>query len=532
MHKLKPFPLIRLGWTLLLIGLLAGPQAAALAVGPTPAAPAGPALMIPKPTAAADPATPTPTASPTAAAAATGDASPAATPLPVAPAPASGAAAPDGFRPVLAGTGVQLFRRDYPNGSPDFVQVIDLGLGAAIKPLYGQVAASRVGAGPYGGDDPRLTRQSLAQFWQEANQSGSAFCVTNGQFFYAPEDPTRLPFALKVGGKIVSDGFDQKDFQGQRLMLELWDGRADIVPLSQATLYGSDAPDIVGGLAEDAPKSIKKSVGRTFVGVSDRDGDGQTEAVLILNTSTATQAEAAKTLREWGAAKVMMLDGGGSAQLSCQGKSYVYSDRPIPQALAVLAGSLPAASLISQPSWPVLVAGERLPIQIEVQNSGATAWKAGRTHLVVQKSPWGSDESIPLSQDARPGESVVFTWMTEPITQTGVFTATWRLTSGSQDFQGQPSRFGVIVIADQLKNRRSDLEGRVSKWNNQNPEQVAQQARNWIKDQPRISLLDFSVPIVDTLKIDLQDVIWIPLAMAPWVLVLVFAVYRVQRRPE
>jgi hypothetical protein len=60
---------------------------------------------------------------------------------------------------------------------------------------------------------------------------------------------------------------------------------------------------------------------------------------LIFSTKSARQVDAARVLRSFGADKVMMLDGGGSAQLLCDGKDYVQSDRPVPQAIAVFAGS-------------------------------------------------------------------------------------------------------------------------------------------------------------------------------------------------
>ena len=46
-------------------------------------------------------------------------------------------------------------------------------------------------------------------------------------------------------------------------------------------------------------------------------------------------------LRDFGADKVMMLDGGGSTQLICNHSVYVPSVRAIPQAIAVVAGGNP-----------------------------------------------------------------------------------------------------------------------------------------------------------------------------------------------
>jgi hypothetical protein len=160
-----------------------------------------------------------------------------------------------------------------------------------------------------------------------------------------PESPTRLPFPLKVNGQIVSDGYGKDQFKGKKLMLELWADHADIRELSKEALYSSSAPNIVAGLAEDAPKNIKKYVGRTFIGVVDKNGDERYETVLIFSTRTARQVDAASVLRSFGAYKLMMLDGGGSTQLICQDEAIIASERPIPQALGVRGGLPP------QP-WP------------------------------------------------------------------------------------------------------------------------------------------------------------------------------------
>lgn len=244
---------------------------------------------------------------------------------------------PEGFRLEKSGEGVQLFRKDYPGGSPDYVQVVDLASGAEVKLLHGAVVEERAGKGAYEGNDARFRYQSLAGYWQSAsNQTGRLFCVTSGTFFYMPEAPTRLPFPLKADGVYLTDGYASNQFEGKKLILELWPERADIQLLTKETFYSSSAPNILGGLAEDANKRALQQTGRTFAGVDDRNGDGVFETVLLISTRTATQAEAAEVLRSFGADKVMMLDGGGSAQLTCQGKALVYSERLLPQALAVL----------------------------------------------------------------------------------------------------------------------------------------------------------------------------------------------------
>ena len=260
--------------------------------------------------------------------------------IPVRPIPAAGAASiPDGFRLVLKDSGVLLYQKDYPKGNPDFVQVVDFNQGASLQVYYGQIAEPGEGQGVYGGDDPRIQPQTLRTYWQKFNSANTrAFCITNGQFFNMPETPTRLAFPLKVDGRIVSDGYGIDDHAGHQLMLEIWPDRVNIAELTPESLHASTAPDIIGGLDEEANKRAKKFVGRTFTGVDDRDGDGRDETLLIFSTLTARQTDAAEVLRGFGADKVMMLDGGGSTGLICEGKDYVASDRFIPQAVGIAAG--------------------------------------------------------------------------------------------------------------------------------------------------------------------------------------------------
>ncbi|HSF81977.1 MAG TPA: phosphodiester glycosidase family protein, partial [Anaerolineales bacterium] len=247
--------------------------------------------------------------------------------------------------------GVMLYRKNYNNGVPDYVQVIDLGLGAQVIPLHGGIAEARPAKGVYGGADPRFYSKTLQKYWRETKDLyPNTFCVTNGQFFYMLEYPTRLPFPLRIDSQVITEGYDQRGFPGQKLLLLLWPGKADIVPLDKDTLYNTSAPHAIAGLTEDARKSPTKYVGRTFVGVDDRDGNGQAEVVLIFSTRSARQNDAAEVLRSFGADRVMMFDGGGSAQLTCQGVDYVASERLLPQALGVVAAPARDAPQIKYPS--------------------------------------------------------------------------------------------------------------------------------------------------------------------------------------
>jgi hypothetical protein len=144
---------------------------------------------------------------------------------------------------------------------------------------------------------------------------------------------------MKMDGKVLTDGYGINEYPGQKLMLEIWKDHLDIRELTAENLYNSTAPNILGGLMEQANKKSKFFLGRTFIGVDDRNGDGLYEILIIFNTLTARQVDAAQTLQSFGAEKVMMLDGGGSTQLRCKNQFLIESERLIPQAVGILPGS-------------------------------------------------------------------------------------------------------------------------------------------------------------------------------------------------
>lgn len=293
---------------------------------------------------------------------------------------------PDGFYLISSAPGVSLYRKDYSGGSPDFVQVVELNAGARIVNLHGEIGEQRPGKGSYGGNDARIMSQSLEAFWRQLSaEHTNAFCVLNGQFFFMQESPTRLPFPLKVGDEIVSDGYGLNEFPDNKLILEIWPDRVNLNKLTHESLYSSSAPDIIGGLTQTANKRSDRYVGRTFVGVDDRDQDGTSETFLVFNSSISRQVDAAGVLHSFGADQVMMLDGGGSTQLICNGEGLIKSDRPIPQAIGILPAPAeylpasqpdPAQGEPAQDAEPLLIIpteeAASVPSGAEIQGAPAT----------------------------------------------------------------------------------------------------------------------------------------------------------------
>ena len=387
--------------------------------------------------------------------------------------------APSGFDLLDADLGVWLFSRPYRNGTPDYIQALDLAQGAQLRLLYAPIREPRTGKGVYDGDDPRFLQIPLGQFWGQAQaESPKAFCVSNGLFFYMPESPTRLAFPLKVDGKIITDGFGSHTYPGEHLMLELWQGHADIQPFSAEALHASDAPNIIAGLTEVANKRGKFAVARTFVGVDDRDQDGQFETILILNTSTGTQAEVAATLREFGAEKVMMLDGGGSTQLLCRSGSIIASERLIPQALAVIAGEPPAvaAELAVTPEWPVAVAGQPVTLTLTLSNTGVEAWTPGEHFLAIESGPLGDERKLEVSQETLPGASAVFAWKGAAYSSPGVYPLeiSFHMQKAEKAYASQSVPLQVVVLPPALEGRQSGMQEQVQEWRGASSEELQQ----------------------------------------------------------
>ena len=100
---------------------------------------------------------------------------------------------PPGFYLIDASIGWEMYRKDYQEGNPDFVQIIRLDKGAGIELLTSDIAKSGTDRGAYGGDNPKFFSRSLEDYWWEiSNNNINAVCVTNGSFFYMPEHPTKL----------------------------------------------------------------------------------------------------------------------------------------------------------------------------------------------------------------------------------------------------------------------------------------------------------------------------------------------------
>ncbi|MCC6956881.1 MAG: phosphodiester glycosidase family protein [Anaerolineales bacterium] len=449
--------------------------------------------------------------------------------LPPTPSPTVPPGTPPGFYYLDSALGVQLFKKDYPNGSPDYVQLIDLSQGARLELLHGELTELRETKGVYGGADPRLTSIPIQTYWGGVQaQEPEAFCVTNGGFFYMPEYPTRLAFPLKVDGVVVTDGWGIDTYVGQKLILQLWEDRAEIADLDQDALYGTSAPNAIGGLTEDANKRAKFSVGRTFIGLDDRDRDGVFETVLIFNTLTARQSGAAETLRSFGADKIMMLDGGGSTQLLCRSGWHIRSDRPLPSAIAVIAGVPPqvAVEVSAHSDWPVVLEGERLPVELQISNTGVLSWTPETTHFVLQTEQLEYEQRLDLAKTVPPGGTVVLQSRLIIPNRPGIVPVIIRVGVDYRGkvYQASPVRMRAVVLPFRLVQQRSELQLQVQRWAAQDPETVEKLASLWIERQQDESFGQLEPAAAP--QAHPSDLVLVPLLMLPGMAIIAWALAR------
>jgi len=249
---------------------------------------------------------------------------------------------PSGFYRIASasGTGVDVYRKDYSGGQPDYVAVVDLGR-ATVRSFAGAISGS--------GPDHRVGRKTHGAWWTDAKAqetSGRTLrFLVNGTFFSTSESPTPIAFGLKVGGAILSTGYSKnREYPGLEkvLRIDVANRKTSIAGWS-ADRFAGAAPDMIGALDPAADKSRTRYLPRTFAGILDQDGNGIMDHLLLFGSAYARQADADSVLRAFGAEQVVMLDGGGGTFVryrtgSSTSTVAVDTSRSAPHAIAVYSG--------------------------------------------------------------------------------------------------------------------------------------------------------------------------------------------------
>lgn len=238
---------------------------------------------------------------------------------------------PLGYRETHALPGVRMWRR----GTREYVQIVSPAEGGRIKLLNGEVRPSM-----YPGTT--FARKDIRDWWTHwKTADANAFSVANGQFFNMG-DPAKAPlaFSTKVDGVIHPGYGDAEEYPQGKLVLLLGENAYDVQAYGDdaAALFERAEREALVGLRPDMSKKAARRVGRTFIGVN---AAGE---AIILTTPGGTQRYATRILTAFGAErhKIMMLDGGGSAQLVTEKGLLVPSRggslRTVPQAIGIASG--------------------------------------------------------------------------------------------------------------------------------------------------------------------------------------------------
>ncbi len=401
---------------------------------------------------------------------------------------APGVDAPPGFTSILTADGVELFRKEYPGGTPDYVVWVNLARHARLVFLQGD----RLPSAGASAASPTFDRPPMEIHWQTLRKAHKdAFCIINGAFFPAGSSPAPLTFGLKSGGVILSEGAEGSD---PALMLEIGTASARISPYSPDGFRQSSAEHILVGLSSQADVDSQALKARTAVGVRDADGDGQAEVVLLFASKTTRQNDAVEVLRGFGAQEVMLLSDGDATQLWCNDQPYVYAEAGLPQVIGVRAGLIAEyeAVVARQSEWPVAVVGESVAVEIVLRNNGSQPWLPGEVFLRNQRNDWGAGERLELLQPVQPGDTVTFAFTTEVFARPGVHTGLWEAVRkdpaglrGERSISPRPIVVNAIVLPEELAARKQELEAQVREWARQRLENIEQLVLDWIEAQVR-----------------------------------------------
>ncbi len=241
--------------------------------------------------------------------------------------------APPGYRLVNWGRGVQVYRKDFQGGWPNFVTIVNLNRGS-IKSLTGSYINGRVEW------LPQRVYWSNAQTLAGPNRA--AIAVINGTYFnsdwWQGSLWTTLTLGLKVSGRVLSSG----TAVGPHARSFCFDATSATIRGNPQGIYGDrSVSDAIGTYSWDlVGDRDNQYTGRTLLGIRDDNGDGVAETVLFFTSNGETKQGALSTLDGFGSRDAVQLDGGSSTMLTVQGTEYITSKSPrtVPHAIAIYGG--------------------------------------------------------------------------------------------------------------------------------------------------------------------------------------------------
>jgi hypothetical protein len=180
----------------------------------------------------------------------------------------------------------------------------------------------------------KVGQMKFQDFWTKNNANGNLHILVNGTFFQEYDKPTGIAFGLKQNNKLITYGYGLHEFPGQNVTVSWSDSGISIEPYSRST-FDRKISNVVGALSSTAGTNANRLLRRNFIGVKNLRSDKTYGTVLLFISPSATQGEAEKTLREFGAEHVAMLDGGASTGLIVDGKTLSQPKTRLPQTIGI-----------------------------------------------------------------------------------------------------------------------------------------------------------------------------------------------------
>lgn len=318
------------------------------------------------------------------------------------------------------------------------------------------------------GDNNSVFRSSIA-FSKSELDGGSAPIVVGIQRFemdaFSPS-PNQIFNAVGGGPQIVFNGtWDWTRGREQSKYSDYPD--CPLITANDDVINGECFVDTgKTGTGWEDPAKIWTVVGKT------KDG----HLLMLL----ALYPDVKSSLEKYQVQEAIKLDGGGSSQLWYNDQSIVKGGRPVANGLAVFYKN--AYEVTEQPQFPVVVSGESLEIEIVVKNAGADTWTQKDYVFISTKNPWNADLEFKLPKDVKPGDSVTLTWQSDPIEKTwGIYSFDLQMTDQRREFPEKPINIRVIVLPQDLADKKKELEDKIREWRDKKIEDIEREILKWIE---------------------------------------------------
>ena len=170
--------------------------------------------------------------------------------------------------------------------------------------------------------------------------------------------------------------------------------------------------------------------------------------------------------------------------------------------------------------------GESINARITLENSGSATWFAGQYRLVIDRSPWGTEESLPILRNVAPGEKAQFTWKSGQFNTQGVYPVSLRMARGETAFPDNPIEFQIVVLPQELLEKRLDLNRQIKNWQADGQTEINRLVSVWIEGNAPAN------PVAEPERFNFRDALWIPLAMLPVAIILLIVIRIIRRQGE